>query len=169
MNVVEVADVATHCENALGLLHVNVPGVQGRGRAVEEGVGVDVGDEVGEVTAMMESVVGVVSCGDMVGDVLAVGDVVAVVAPDVSITDAVVVVVVRRPSSSNVLVRLPVSVSMDPVAEGGAAGVEELPKGKGGTVVGVEAVVMPEDVPVVVVAEPPLISNPGPGSGVMAS
>jgi len=148
MNVVDVADVATHCENVVRLLHSNAPGVQGR--LVGEDVSDAVGDEVGEVMAGVERVV---AAADMVGDVVAVSG---------------AVVVMALPSSVNVIVGPLLSVSIDPDAEG-AVDVEELPIGKGGTVVGVDAVVVPEAVPVVVVPELPLISKPGPGSGVMES
>jgi hypothetical protein len=173
MNVVESAEVETHCENVVALLQVNVPGVHDWGSAVEDGVDVDV-----DVT--MEGEVAV-DAAVRVGDVFA-----AVVSTDVSVVavmsdvaadvNVAAVVVVRRSSSKNVLVRLPVSVSRvplvsrDPVVDGAAVEAVELPNGKGGTDVAVDAVVtMAEAVPVVVVAGEPLISKPGPGSGVMAS
>lgn len=176
MNVVESIEVETHCENVVALLQANVPGVHDWGSAVEDGVVDDVIVE-GEVA---------VEVAVSVGEVFA-----AVVGTDVSVVaDAVnVAAVVVVGSSKNVLVRLPVSVSMvplvsrDPVAVGGAVEAVELPNGKGGTDVVVDAVVtmeepvpvavvtMEEPVPVavVMVAGAPLISKPGPGSGVMAS
>jgi hypothetical protein len=142
----------------LGLLQANVPGVQGKGRAVEEGTGVDVGEVVGEVVReeiMVVNVVGVVN-GMVRGVVVAgrVGNDAEVVVMNMG-----VVLVIRS-------VTLPVSVSIVPfvsedpvvvVAFVGPAVVEELLKGKGGVNVGMLVVVGPENpvvVAVVFTAEP---------------
>lgn len=146
-------------------MHVKVPGVQAKGRGVEEAVGVDVevGEVVGDVVREVTMVVKVAKVVGRDGEVVEMVDVAGSVGNDGEVVNMKIGVVVK------ILVALPVNVSMVPFVSGdpvtvavvGPVVVEELPKGKGGVNVGMLVVVCPEDpvpVAVVVTAEPPQTS-----------
>jgi hypothetical protein len=144
----------------LGLLQANVPGVQSKGRAIEDGTGVDVGDVVGVVVREEIMVVNVVGVVGKVGGVVERVDVAGRVGNDAEVVVMNMGVVVKRSVTLPVSVSIVPFVSEDPVvvvAFVGPAVVEELLKGKGGVNVGMLVVVGPENpVPVadVVTAEP---------------
>lgn len=166
MKVVESTEVATHCENVLGELQVNVPGMQVLGSGVEDGVVTGVVaavDEGGDVEMRVVRVVPVVA-GRVGND----GEVVEVSVMAVSVVVGVVVAVLMV----KMLVALPVSVSMgllvceDPVPVPVAVVTVEFSRGKGGVDVGI-AVELEVPIPVVavvaVIAAVPSITKPGPG------
>ena len=177
---------------------MNVPGTQDCGTAVADGdvvavvVGKVLDGEVMGVEVVVRNVVGaVVVCPLVVRVVLVMTAVVA----ELGVVREVVLDV-RSASSSNVLVRLPVIVKMGPlvpvelapvpVPVRPAAVVVEFKKGNGGVDVVLERVVYPvvvapvvpadvnEVVPVVaietvvVLDDDPVMTKPGPGSGVIS-